>query len=81
MFDRAKRIISLGRSSYAQVRISVDGTHYLKGMAVYKDDLPAGTDLVFNTNKSKVGNSKHDVMKKQDDDPERPFGAVGSSAA
>jgi DNA-binding NarL/FixJ family response regulator len=71
-----KEDISLGRSNYAQVRISVDGTHYLKGMAVYKDDLPAGTDLLFNTNKSKVGNSKHDVMKKQADDTENPFGAV-----
>ena len=27
--------ISLGNSRYAQVRIAVDGTHYLKGMAVY----------------------------------------------
>jgi hypothetical protein len=43
--------ISLGKSQYAQVRIAVDGTHYLKGMAVYKDDLPAGVDLMFNTNK------------------------------
>jgi len=68
--------LSLGKSNYAQVRISVDGTHYLKGMAVYKDDLPDGVDLQFNTNKSKVGNSKFDVMKKQADDPDNPFGAV-----
>ena len=32
--------ISLGKAMYAQVRIAVDGTHYLKGMAVYADDLP-----------------------------------------
>lgn len=45
--------LSLGGVRYAQVRIAVDGTHYLKGMAMYKDDLPAGVDLMFNTNKKK----------------------------
>ena len=29
--------LSLGESHYAQVRILVDGTHYIKGMAVYSD--------------------------------------------
>lgn len=67
--------LSLGRSRYAQVRIAVDGTHYLKGMAMYKDDLPAGTDLVFNTNKKNTGN-KLDAMKAIKDDPDNPFGAV-----
>jgi DNA-binding CsgD family transcriptional regulator len=67
--------ISLGTSRYAQVRIAVDGTHYLKGMAMYKDDLPEGTDLVFNTNKSNTGN-KLDAMKELKDDPDNPFGAV-----
>lgn len=67
--------LSLGESHYAQVRIAVDGTHYLKGMAMYKDDLPAGTDLVFNTNKSNTGN-KLDAMKALKDDPDNPFGAV-----
>lgn len=43
--------ISLGKSNYAQVRIAVDGKHYLKGMAVYSDDLPDGVDVRFNTNK------------------------------
>jgi hypothetical protein len=66
--------ISLGSSRYAQVRIMVDGTHYLKGMAMYKDDLPDGVDLMFNTNKNDTG-SKHDAMKKISDDPENPFGA------
>ena len=42
-------MLHIGNKHYAQVRIMVDGTHYLKGMAVYKDDLPAGVDLVFNT--------------------------------
>lgn len=67
--------ISLGGARYAQVRIAVDGTHYLKGMAMYKDDLPDGVDLVFNTNKNSTGN-KLDAMKKMKDDPDNPFGAV-----
>jgi hypothetical protein len=54
--------LSLGKSQYAQVRIAVGGTHFLKGMAIYKNDLPSGVDLVFNTNKSKTAN-KLDVMK------------------
>lgn len=44
--------LSLGKANYAQVRIAVDGTHYLKGMAVYSDNLPDGVDIVFNTNKT-----------------------------
>jgi hypothetical protein len=48
--------LSLGKSNYAQVRIAVRGDHYLKGMAIYKDDLPPGVDLQFNTNKSNTGN-------------------------
>lgn len=43
--------LDLGNSRYAQVRIGVDGTHYLKGMAIYSDDLPKGVDIRFNTNK------------------------------
>jgi hypothetical protein len=73
--------LSLGNAKYAQVRIDVDGTHYLKGMAMYKDDLPKGTDLLFNTNKSKSdpkvqAEGKLGAMKKQTDDPDNPFGAV-----
>lgn len=55
--------VELGKSTYAQVRIAVGGTHYLKGMAIYKNDLPEGVDLMFNTNKSNTGN-KLDVLKK-----------------
>lgn len=43
--------ISLGNADYAQVRIAVDGTHYLKGMAMYSDHMPDGVDIMFNTNK------------------------------
>jgi len=67
--------ISLGKSKYAQVRIAVDGTHYLKGMAMYSDNIPNGVDLLFNTNKSDTG-TKSDAFKKIKDDPENPFGAI-----
>lgn len=72
---RGKDDLSMGGANYAQVRISVDGTHYLKGMAIYKDDMPDGVDVIFNTNKSKTTNSKLDTMKPQKDDPDNPFGA------
>lgn len=67
--------LSLGNSHYAQVRIMVDGTHYLKGMAVYSDDLPDGVDVLFNTNKKK-GTPTGDVLKKIKDDPDNPFGSL-----
>ena len=66
--------ISLGNSNYAQVRIAVDGTHYLKGMAIYSDDLPPGVDIRFNTNKP-TGTPKEKVFKELSDDPVNPFGA------
>ncbi len=67
--------LSLGNSHYAQVRILVDGTHYIKGMAVYNDNLPDGVDVLFNTNK-KAGTSMMDVLKKIKDDPDNPFGSL-----
>lgn len=67
--------LSLGASHYAQVRILVDGTHYIKGMAVYSDDLPKGVDVLFNTNK-KQGTPMKDALKKIKDDPENPFGSL-----
>lgn len=67
--------LDLGNSHYAQVRILVDGTHYLKGMAIYADDLPDGVDIMFNTNK-KSGTPKESVMKSIKDDPTNPFGAT-----
>ena len=67
--------LSLGESRYSQVRILVDGTHYIKGMAVYSDDMPKGVDVVFNTNKSKEV-PMHDVLKKIKNDPDNPFGSL-----
>lgn len=68
--------LTLGNSHYAQARILVDGTHYLKGMAMYSDDIPDGVDIVFNTNKQS-GTPKQDVFKKiKTEDPNNPFGAI-----
>lgn len=67
--------ISLGNSHYAQVRILVDGDRYLKGMAVYSDDLPDGVDVLFNTNKTSDVPMR-DVLKKVKDDPDNPFGSL-----
>lgn len=72
--------ISLGGSRYAQVRVQVGDGHYLKGMAMYTDDLPDGVDIRFNTNKTKTAN-KMDALKplKKDADgnidERNPFGS------
>lgn len=67
--------LDLGNSHYAQVRIMVDGKHYLKGMAMYSDDIPDGKDIVFNTNKP-TGTPFEKVLKPIKDDPDNPFGAL-----
>jgi len=67
--------LDLGKSHYAQVRILVDGDHYLKGMAVYSDDLPDGVDVMFNTNKPS-GTPKMKVLKEAKADSDNPFGAA-----
>ena len=77
---RGVQDLSLGDSHYAQVRILVDGTHYLKGMAVYSDDMPEGTDIIFNTNKPlgtpMCGTKNNTVLKNIGKDPENPFGSL-----
>lgn len=69
---------SLGSARYAQVRILVDDNKYLKGMAMYSDDLPKGCDLLFNTNKTRADcdGDKMKAMKNVENDPENPFKAV-----
>ncbi len=51
--------LSLQNSAYAQVRIAVDGTHYIKGMAVYNakafKDLPEGIDIIVNSKHPSTG--------------------------
>ena len=72
--------LSLGNSKYAQVRIMVDKTHYLKGMAVYGTNMPDGVDIVFNTNKKQgtpmCGPKDNTVLKTIKSDPDNPFGAL-----
>ena len=74
--------LNLGNSQYAQVRIAVDGTHYLKGMAMYANKMPEGVDVIFNTNKPKgtpmMAETKGDpeVLKRLKNDPDNPFGAL-----
>lgn len=69
--------LSLGGSTYSQVRILVDGSKYIKGMAVYGDDkdFPPGVDVIFNTNKSKSV-PKMEVLKSIKKDPDNPFGSL-----
>ena len=67
--------LNLGNSHYAQVRILVDDKKYLKGMAVYSDDMPDGVDVIFNTNKSKSV-PKLETLKTIKDDPDNPFGSL-----
>ena len=78
--------LNLGGKNYAQVRIQVGKEHYLKGMALYKDDLPDGVDVLFNTNKTKAeAPDVLDALKpverikegpnKGKIDPDNPFGA------
>lgn len=72
--------LSLGNSHYAQVRILVDDGYYIKGMAMYSDDLPKGVDIMFNTNKKSgtpMMEEKRGVLKPiKDDDSNNPFGAA-----
>lgn len=79
--------ISLGKANYAQVRINVGDSHYLKGMAVYSDNMPKGVDIIFNTNKHKdtpmMGDKDNTVLKLMkrnketgDIDWDNPFGAT-----
>ena len=82
--------ISLGKALYAQVRVSVakdgnpeHGTHYMKGMAHYSDDIPEGYDVIYNTKKptgtdafGKSGDSSVFKPIKDGADPANPYGAT-----
>lgn len=81
--------LDLHNALYAQVRISVkqkpdgEGTHYLKGVALYSDDVPDGYDIIFNTKKPRGTEvfgetSDTSVLKpiKPDADPANPYGAT-----
>ena len=64
--------LSLGESRYSQVRILVGENKYLKGMAVYSDNMPDGIDVIFNSNKKRV----EDALKTITNDPDNPFGSL-----
>lgn len=78
--------LSLGENNYAQIRIAVDGTHYIKGMAMYSDSIPEGKDILINSNKSEkkglYGSLKPmEKVKKNGEetdeiDWDKPFGAT-----
>jgi len=75
--------LDLGNSKYAQVRVGVDGTHYMKGMAIYSDNLPDGVDVIYNTSKKRADTPREEVFKKMDFkaedgtlDPNNPFGTT-----
>lgn len=77
---RGPEDISLHNAHYAQVRIAVDNSHYLKGMAMHSDNIPDGYDIVFNTSKKHIDNpGKLDVLKPLKDATQNvdgnPFGA------
>lgn len=79
--------LNLGQAMYAQVRIGVkdsaDERYYLKGMAMYSDDVPKGYDIIFNTSKSR-SKPLEEVLKLQKrnkktgeiEDPSNPFGSA-----
>ena len=86
--------LNLHNALYAQVRVMVskdalkdkNGTHYLKGVALYspdQDKMPPGVDIIVNSNKPRGTDlfgpsSDTSVFKpvKKDADPENPFGAT-----
>ena len=78
--------LDLGNSNYCQVRILVNGTHYIKGMAINGDSssFPDGKDLIFYTNKdSSIPMISDDPkaktvlkpIKSKEEDPDNPFGS------
>jgi len=79
----------MGNSTYAQVRILTDTgvpddkygstQRYLKGMAIYSDDLPSGVDIRYNVSKP-AGTPAHKVFKglDNDDDELQPWKATTS---
>jgi hypothetical protein len=77
---RGVKDLDMGKNTYAQVRIMIDNTHYIKGMAIATDDMPAGVDLVFNTNKKRgtpiLGDKNNTVLKNLEDDETNPFGSI-----
>ena len=77
---RGVKDLDLGDAHYAQVRILVDDGYYMKGMAVYSDNMPDGVDVIYNSNKA-PGTPMEKVLKpikrNKDGTPkEDPFGSL-----
>ena len=70
---RGVKDLSLGDAKYSQVRILVGEDKYLKGMAVYSDNMPDGIDVIFNSNKTSYEKALKDIKR---DDPTNPFGSL-----
>lgn len=74
--------ISLGKNRYAQVRVQVGDGHFIKGMAVYKDDLPKGVDLLVGSNKPRSDDITKALKPLEIDkrtgkvDEDNPFGSI-----
>lgn len=68
--------LSLGSSQYAQVRIATDNGLYLKGVALYTNDIPKGYDIVFNTSKSSQKPLDKVLKPMYEKSPDNPFGAT-----
>lgn len=83
--------LNLGQAHYAQVRVGIqlppteatpNGKYYLKGVALYSDNIPDGYDIVFNSSKPR-GSSPEKVFKAQKvdkhgniEDESNPFGSA-----
>lgn len=79
--------LDLGASKYAQVRIKIGDDMYAKGMAIIDNDakFPAGKDIIFNTNKTKIDpvtgkptrtDKVFKKVKTDSDDPMKMFGTT-----
>ena len=66
--------LNLGESHYAQVRILVDDTKYMKGMAFYSNDVPPGYDVVYNSKRTRDQADK--VFKTIGKNPDNPFNSL-----
>ncbi len=67
--------LDMGNNQYCQVRIAVDGTHYMKGMAVYNSKIPEGYDVIYNSKKAR-GTPFEKVFKEMKPNPDNPFGSL-----
>ena len=73
--------LSLGNSHYAQIRTLVDDKAYIKGMALYSDEIPDGYDILINSNKKRgtpllPDENGNGVLKPAEKNAVNPFGAL-----